>query len=113
MGIVGGGGGGARWGPADDTTTSIRALEATTGKKKWEYKMVGDSWTGTLVTAGGLVFSADEAGNFFALNANTGEPLWHLLLGSSVRSNPVSYAVDGKQYIVDAAGNTLFVFSLP
>ena len=113
VGIVGGGGGGARWGPADETTTSIRALDGATGEKKWEYKMVGDSWTGTLVTAGGLVFSADAAGNFFALNAATGEPLWHLLLGSSVRSNPVSYAVDQKQYIVDSAGNTLFVFSLP
>ena len=113
VGIVGGGGGGARWAGADDTSTSIRALEATTGKKKWEYKMVGDSWTGTLATAGGLVFSADAAGNFFALNADTGEPLWHLLLGSSVRSNPVSYAVDGKQYIVDSAGNALFVFGLP
>ena len=113
VGIVGGGGGGARWGPADETTTSIRALDGATGEKRWEYKMVGDSWTGTLVTAGGLVFSADAAGNFFALNAATGEPLWHLLLGSSVRSNPVSYAVDQKQYIVDSAGNTLFVFSLP
>ena len=97
----------------DETTTWIRALEATTGEKKWEYKMVGDSWTGVLVTAGGLVFSADAAGNFFALNANTGEPLWHLLLGAAVRSNSVSYAIDGKQYIADAAGNTLFVFSLP
>ncbi|HXO44521.1 MAG TPA: PQQ-dependent dehydrogenase, methanol/ethanol family, partial [Candidatus Cybelea sp.] len=93
VGIVGGGGGGGRWGPADETTTSIRALDGVTGEKKWEYKMVGDSWTGTLVTAGGLVFSADAAGNFFALNAETGEPLWHLLLGSAVRSNPVAYAV--------------------
>jgi glucose dehydrogenase len=75
--------------------------------------MVGDSWTGTLVTAGGLVFSADAAGNFFALNADTGEPLWHLLLGSSVRSNPVSYSVDGKQYVVDSAGNSVFAFALP
>ncbi|HXQ25064.1 MAG TPA: PQQ-dependent dehydrogenase, methanol/ethanol family [Candidatus Acidoferrales bacterium] len=113
VGIVGGGGGGGRMSAGDDTTTNIRALEATTGKLKWEHKMVGDSWTGTLVTAGGLVFSADAAGNFFALNADTGESLWHLLLGSSVRSNPVSYAVDGKQYVVDSAGNTLFVFSLP
>ncbi|MBZ5693886.1 MAG: PQQ-dependent dehydrogenase, methanol/ethanol family [Acidobacteriia bacterium] len=113
VGVIGGGGGGGRMSSGDDTTTNIRALEATTGKMKWEHKMVGDSWTGTLVTAGGLVFSADAAGNFFALNADTGESLWHLLLGSSVRSNPVSYAVDGKQYIVDSAGNTLFVFSLP
>ncbi len=113
VGIVGGGGGGGRMSGPDETTTWIRALVATTGEKKWEYKMIGDSWTGVLVTAGGLVFSADAAGNFFALNADTGEPLWHLLLGSSVRSNPVSYAVDGKQYIVDSAGNALFVFSLP
>jgi alcohol dehydrogenase (cytochrome c) len=113
VGIIGGGGGGGRRGPADETTTSIRALVATTGEKKWEYKMVGDSWTGVLVTAGGLVFSADAAGNFFALDAATGQPLWHLLLGAAVRSNPVSYAVDGKQYVVDSAGNTLFVFSLP
>ena len=42
-GVVGGGGGGSRPGPADETTTSIRALDATTGEKKWEYKMVGDS----------------------------------------------------------------------
>ena len=112
-GVVGGGGGGSRPGPADETTTSIRALNATTGEKKWEYKMVGDSWTGTLVTAGGVVFSADAAGNFFALNADTGEPLWHLLLGSSVRSNPVSYSVDGKQYVVDSAGNSVFAFALP
>jgi alcohol dehydrogenase (cytochrome c) len=112
-GIVGGGGGGVRNGPIEETTTSIRALEATTGQRKWNYQMVGDSWTGVLVTAGGLVFSADAAGNFFALNAETGAPLWHLLLGSSVRSNPASYAVDGKQYVVDSAGSTLFVFSLP
>jgi len=60
-----------------------------------------------------LVFSADAAGNFFALNADTGEPLWHLLLGAAVRSNPVAFGVAGKEYIADAAGNTLFVFSLP
>ena len=113
VGIIGGGGGGGRMSGPDETTTSIRALVGTTGEKKWEYQMVGDSWTGTLVTAGGLVFSADAAGNFFALNAKTGEPLWHLLLGAAVRSNPVSYGLDGKQYVTDAAGNTLFVFSLP
>jgi alcohol dehydrogenase (cytochrome c) len=110
VGVIGGGGGGGRMSGPDQTTTSIRALVAT---KKWECKMVGDSWTGTLVTAGGLVFSADVAGNFFALDAKTGQPLWHLLLDAAVRSNPVSYAVEERQYVADAAGNTLFVFSLP
>ena len=113
VGIVGGGGGGGRWLGSDESYTAIRALEATTGKRKWEFKMVGDSWTGTLVTAGGLVFSADAGGNFFALDANDGKPLWHIELGSALRSNPVSYAVDGKQYVVDSAGNSLFAFALP
>jgi alcohol dehydrogenase (cytochrome c) len=113
VGVVGGGGGGARWMGADESYTAIRALDATTGERKWQFTMVGDSWTGTLATAGGLVFSADAGGNFFALDANTGDPLWHIELGSALRSNPVSYAVDGKQYVVDSAGNSVFAFALP
>jgi alcohol dehydrogenase (cytochrome c) len=113
VGVVGGGGGGAKWMGGDQTTTTIRALDAVTGEKKWEFKMVGDSWTGTLATAGGLVFSADAAGNFFALDANSGAPLWHIELGSALRSNPMTFSVDGKQYVVDSAGNSLFAFTLP
>jgi alcohol dehydrogenase (cytochrome c) len=75
--------------------------------------MVGDSWTGTLVTAGNVVFSADAGGNFFALDAKTGAPVWHVQLGSALRSNPMTYSVDGKQYVVDSAGSGLFAFTLP
>jgi alcohol dehydrogenase (cytochrome c) len=113
VGMVGGGGGGGHFMGGDEVYVAIRALEATTGKKKWEYKLTGDSWTGTLATAGNLVFSADGGGNFFALNASTGEPLWHFNVGNSLRSNPVTYAVDGKQYVADTSGNNLFVFALP
>jgi len=113
VGVVGGGGGGGRWMGGDDTYGAIRALEATTGNRKWEFKMVGDSWTATLATAGGLVFSADTGGNFFALDAETGKLLWHTQLGGSSRSNSVTYAVDGKQYVAETAGVGLFVFSLP
>ena len=66
-----------------------------------------------LSTAGGLVFSADGAGNLFALDAETGKPLWNFNLGVAFRANPVTYVVDGKQYIAVSAGNSLFVFSLP
>jgi alcohol dehydrogenase (cytochrome c) len=113
VGVVGGGGGGAKWLGGDQTYTAIRALEATTGKKVWEFKMVGDSWTGTLVTAGGVVFSGDAGGNFFALDAKTGAPVWHVQVGSALRSNPMTYSVDGKQYVVDSAGGALFAFTLP
>lgn len=108
-----GGGGGQKVVGGDEAYSAVRALEATTGNVKWQFKMVGDSWTGTLVTAGNLVFCADAEGNFFALDATNGVPLWHVPLGNSVRANPITYAVDGKQYVETAAGNSVFVFSLP
>jgi len=108
-----GGGGGQKVVLGDAAYSAIRALDATTGERKWQFKMVGDSWTGTLVTAGNLVFGADAGGNFFALNAETGEPLWHIQLGNSVRANPITYQVDGKQYVEAEAGGSVFVFSLP
>jgi len=108
-----GGGGGQKVVGGDEAYSAVRALEATTGNVKWQFKMVGDSWTGTLVTAGNLVFCADAEGNFFALDATNGPPLWHVPLGNSVRANPTTYAVDGKQYVEAAAGNSVFVFSLP
>ena len=112
-GVVGGGGGGGRFMVGDQDTTSIRALDAVTGKRAWNFQMVGDSWTGVLATAGDLVFSADAEGNFFALNATTGENLWHINLGAALRSNPMTYGVDGHQYVADSSGNSLFVFDLP
>jgi alcohol dehydrogenase (cytochrome c) len=66
-----------------------------------------------LSTAGGLVFSGTDEGNFFALDAETGKPLWNIQLGHSARSNPISYEVDGKQYIFETAGNAYIAFSLP
>jgi len=108
-----GGGGGQKVVGGDEAYSAVRALEATTGDVKWQFKMVGDSWTGTLVTAGNLVFCADAEGNLFALDARHGAPLWHVPLGNSVRANPITFAVDGKQYVEAAAGNSVFVFSLP
>jgi len=108
-----GGGGGQKLVNGDAAYTAVRALEATTGDRKWEFRMVGDSWTGTLATAGGLVFCADSQGNFFALDDETGKPLWNIQLGNSARANPITYAVDGKQYVVGEAGNAVSVFSLP
>ncbi|HXX46092.1 MAG TPA: hypothetical protein VEJ38_15285 [Candidatus Acidoferrales bacterium] len=57
--------------------------------------------------------SGSDEGNFFALDAVTGKPLWDIYSGSSLRSNLVTYSVDGKQYVFVTAGTTYFVFSLP
>jgi len=61
----------------------------------------------------GLVFTGDAEGNFIALNAATGKALWHFQCGASVYSSPMSFAIDGKQYVAVAAGSALFTFALP
>jgi alcohol dehydrogenase (cytochrome c) len=66
-----------------------------------------------LSTAGGLVFTGDAEGNFIALDAATGNALWHFQCGASVYSSPMSFAIGEKQYIAVAAGSTLFTFALP
>jgi outer membrane protein assembly factor BamB len=61
----------------------------------------------------GLDGGGSDKGNFFALDAETGKPLWEIYLGSSLRSNPLTYSVSGKQYVFVTAGTTYFVFALP
>ena len=92
---------------------AIRALDPKTGEKKWDFKMVNYTESGVLSTAGDLVFSGGMEGNFVALDARTGELLWHVNLGGPNASGPISYAVDGKQYIVGTGQGTMFVFGLP
>jgi alcohol dehydrogenase (cytochrome c) len=60
--------------------------------------------SGVLSTAGNLVFAGDTPGNLVALNAGTGEALWHANLGQSLSNGPISYEMDGTQYVVAAAG---------
>ena len=105
-------GGGGRAVNGDEAWGAIRALEATTGKMKWEFKLLSPGWTSLLSTAGGLVFGGTEEGNFFALDAENGKPLWDVQLGGAVRGIPISFAVDGKQYVAVSAGYALFVFGL-
>jgi len=106
-------GGGGRALNGDDAFGAIRALEATTGKMRWEFKLLSPGMAGVLSTAGGLVFGGADEGNFFALDAESGELLWDLQLGASIRANPMSFAVDGKQYVAVAAGYSVYVFGLP
>ncbi len=92
---------------------AIRALDVKTGEKKWDFKMVSYTESGVLSTAGDLVFAGGVEGNFVGLDARTGELLWHVNLGGPSASGPISYAVNGKQYIVGTGAGSMFVFSLP
>ena len=92
---------------------TIRALDARTGEKKWDFKMVSYTESGALSTAGDLVFAGGVEGSFVALDARTGELLWNVYFGGPSASGPISYSVDGKQYIVGTGAGTMFVFALP
>jgi len=67
---------------------------------------------GILSTAGGLVFSGADEGNFFALDASTGKALWEFQTGSSIHANPISFLIDGHQCVAIAADRVLYIFSL-
>ena len=107
---------GSAYFPNDDAEPywgALRAIDPASGKVKWEWKHPSPTWSGVLSTAGGLVFTGDAEGNFIALDAASGKALWHFQAGGSVYSSPMTFAVDGKQYIAVAAGSTLFTFGLP
>jgi alcohol dehydrogenase (cytochrome c) len=98
---------------AEPFTGALRAIDPNTGKLKWEWKHPSPTWSGVLSTAGGLVFTGDAEGNFIALEAASGKALWHFQCGASVYSSPMTFAIDGKQYVAVAAGSALFTFALP
>ena len=79
---------------------------------KWAFRVHQPPRAGLLSTAGGLVFGCAAEGDFFALDSQSGEPLWQFQTGGRMYSNPVSYAVDGKQHVAIAAGHALYVFGL-
>ena len=90
----------------------VRALDPRTLDPKWEFKMSDTTWGGVLTTASDLLFSGGKEGYFFALDARNGKLLWRLALGGQVNAGPMSYAINGKQYIAINVGNALFTFAL-
>ena len=107
------GGGFQRPLPVDNYHSAIRAIDPRTGDIRWEYAVQPRSTAGVLATAGDLVFSGSVDGYFYALDASTGRELWHVAVGAMVHAAPMTYAVDGRQYVTIAAGNVVFTFGLP
>jgi alcohol dehydrogenase (cytochrome c) len=107
-------GGGTRRVPGEATEKFLRAIDIHTGKIAWEFPQVGTggSWGGILSTAGGLVFFCDDSGAFAAVDAKSGKPLWHFHTNQSWHASPMTYMVDGKQYVAVAAGSTVIAFGL-
>ena len=106
------GGGQQRMLPIDSYTSAVRAIDPRTGNRRWEYQVQPQTWSGLLSTAGDIVFGGTVDGYFYALDAVSGEELWHISLGAEVRAAPMTYAVDGQQYVAIAAGNVVYSFGL-
>ena len=106
-------GGGERRLDGDKAWGSVRALRADSGERVWDFRTPSPLWTGVMATAGGLVFGGSNEGNFYALDASTGKPLWDFQTGGVIRSNPISFLVDGKQYVATSGGRAYYVFALP
>jgi alcohol dehydrogenase (cytochrome c) len=94
-------------------TGRIDAIDPKTGKLAWYFEMVSSPTGGVLTTAGGLVFAGDAEGYLIALDARSGKVLWRFQTGGTIIAPPISYALNGRQYIAVAAGQTMMTFSLP
>jgi acido-empty-quinoprotein group A len=93
--------------------SSLRALDYKTGKTVWRHDYPGEGGvSGVLSTAGKLVFSGDGSHNLIAFDAETGKILWHADLAASVTNGPETYLLDGKQYVIVGAHDTLYAYTL-
>ena len=113
----------------------LGAYDPITGKRHWLYKSKYPLLASQLATAGDLLFTGDATGKFFALDTANGKELWSFRTGSGHRGSPISYSVNGRQYVATPSGwgsalaglmpqlwpetedfpsgSTLFVFALP
>ncbi len=121
--------------PQGEAGGHLDAFDPLTGKRMWSYRSKYPLLASTLATAGNLIFSGDPEGHFFALDALTGQKLWSFSTGAGHRGSPVTYSVNGRQYVAVPSGwgsavagampqiwpetedfpsgATLFVFALP
>ena len=91
---------------------SVVAVESATGQVKWRRELQARPSGGMLSTASDLVFYGDTAGYLVALDARSGEPVWHFQTGSSIAAPPITYEFEGKQYITVASGSVVLTFAL-
>jgi alcohol dehydrogenase (cytochrome c) len=92
----------------------IEAIDYQTGKLRWTHEVgPGGSGAGVLTTDAGITITGDSTGNLLALDTANGKTLWHAGMGAPMQSSPISYELDGRQYILSSAGGVLFVWALP
>jgi acido-empty-quinoprotein group A len=105
------------WGGRDRilwSNSTLRAIDYRTGKIVWNHEIgEGEGLAGILTTAGHLLFTADNAENLLALDPATGKALWHLNIGGALLASPMTYQLDGRQYLIVPVMDLLYAFALP
>jgi alcohol dehydrogenase (cytochrome c) len=93
--------------------SALRAIDYRTGQIRWQHPLgEGAGAAGVLTTATGIAFTGDTAGNVLALRTADGATLWHSGIGR-VGNSPITYQLDGRQYLVVGGGSSLYAFALP
>jgi glucose dehydrogenase len=102
--------------PEEPGKKYLRAINIETGKIAWEVPQEGPvdgkRVAGLLGTAGGVLFYGDPSGYFVAADERDGKTLWRVPLNATIKTSPMTFAVDGKQYVALAAGSTIMCFGL-
>jgi alcohol dehydrogenase (cytochrome c) len=88
------------------------AIDPKTGAEKWRFSQFDVSESGNLTTGSDLLFTGGREGYFYALDARTGAQLWRFTAGGQIVNGPMTYQVDGKQYLTVISGNTMITFGL-
>ena len=102
--------------PKDPGMKYLRALKVETGAIAWEIPQVGPverNYSGVLATAGGVVFYGETSGGFAAVDAASGATLWHFEAGNTWKGSPMTYSIEGRQYVAIASGANILSFALP
>jgi alcohol dehydrogenase (cytochrome c) len=101
------------WGGTDRggwSESMLQAIDYKTGKVRWSHPWTAGAHNGILTTAGNLLFTGGSGG-IEALDATTGEPLWHSRIGN-VPNGPITYELDGQQYVVVSSNSAIAAFVL-
>jgi PQQ-dependent dehydrogenase (methanol/ethanol family) len=102
--------------PASPAKKILRAFNIETGKVAWQIDLPGpvqSNYAGVLSTAGGLLFFGESTGGFAAVDARTGKYVWHFETNHAIKASPMTYAIDGRQYVAIASGADILSFALP
>jgi alcohol dehydrogenase (cytochrome c) len=101
--------------PGETFQKLLVAYDVSRSAIAWKHPQTGPGHSsgGTMTTVGGVVFFGDDAQSFEAVDARDGKPLWHFNTGQDIGASPMTYAVQGKQYVAIAAGSDIYSFALP